>query len=64
MRGAAAGDKPPKVRICRLDGCGVTWRITYLLDPRRKAKGPARHELLSRPAQIAARIRALFGLTG
>ncbi len=47
MRGAAAGDKPPKVRICRLDGRGVGWRITYLLDPRRKAKGPARHELLS-----------------
>ena len=47
MRGAAAGDKPPKVRICRLDGRGVSWRITYLLDPRRKAKGPARHELLS-----------------
>lgn len=47
MRGAVAGDKPPKVRICRLDGYGVTWRITYLLDPRRKAKGPARHELLS-----------------
>lgn len=47
MRGATAGDKPPKVRICRLDGRGVSWRITYLLDPRRKAKGPARHELLS-----------------
>ena len=47
MRGAVAGDKPPKVRICRLDGYGVTWRITYLLDPRLKAKGPARHELLS-----------------
>jgi len=47
MRGAVAGDKPPKVRICRLDGRGVVWRITYLLDPRRKAKGPARHELLS-----------------
>lgn len=47
LRGAAAGDKPPKVRICRLDGRGVSWRITYLLDPRRKAKGPARHELLS-----------------
>lgn len=47
MRGAVAGDKPPKVRICRLDGRGVAWRITYLLDPRRKAKGPARHELLS-----------------
>lgn len=46
-QGAAAGDKPPKVRICRLDGRGVTWRITYLLDPRRKAKGPARHELLA-----------------
>ena len=47
MRGAVAGDKPPKVRICKLDGQGVTWRITYLLDPRLKAKGPARHELLS-----------------
>jgi CRP-like cAMP-binding protein len=47
MRGAAAGDRPPKVRICRLDGRGVGWRITYLLDPRRKAKGPARHELLA-----------------
>lgn len=47
MRGAAAGDKVPKVRMCRLDGRGITWRITYLLDPRRKAKGPARHELLS-----------------
>lgn len=47
MRGAVAGDKPPKVRICRLDGHGVTWRITYLLDPRLKTKGPARHELLS-----------------
>ena len=47
MRGAAAGEKPPKVRMCRLDGRGITWRITYLLDPRRKAKGPARHELLS-----------------
>lgn len=47
LRGAAAGEKPPKVRMCRLDGTGVTWRITYLLDPRRKAKGPARHELLS-----------------
>ncbi|MEY3251875.1 MAG: hypothetical protein RL227_848 [Pseudomonadota bacterium] len=48
MRGGAAGDKPPKVRMCRLDGRGVTWRITCLLDPRRKAKGPARYELLSR----------------
>lgn len=38
MRGAAAGDMPPKLRMCRLDGRGVTWRITYLLDPRRKAK--------------------------
>jgi small-conductance mechanosensitive channel/CRP-like cAMP-binding protein len=46
-RGAAAGDKPPKVRIARLDGVGVTYRITYLLDPRRKPKGPARHELLT-----------------
>ena len=35
------------MRICRLDGHGVTWRITYLLDPRLKTKGPARHELLS-----------------
>lgn len=35
------------MRICRLDGRGVTWRITYLLDPRRKAKRPARHELLA-----------------
>lgn len=45
--GATAGDKPPKLRICKLDGSGVTWRIVYLLDPRRRAKGPARHLLLS-----------------
>jgi small-conductance mechanosensitive channel/CRP-like cAMP-binding protein len=45
--GATAGDKPPKLRICRLDGQGVTWRIVYLLDPRRRAKGPARHTLLA-----------------
>jgi len=44
--GATAGDKPPKVRICRIDGAGVTWRIVYLLDPRKRAKGPARHILL------------------
>lgn len=47
MRGAAAGDMPPNVRISRLDGVGVSWRITYLLDPRRVPKGPARHELLA-----------------
>jgi small-conductance mechanosensitive channel/CRP-like cAMP-binding protein len=47
MRGAAAGDKPPTVRISRLDGWGVSWRIIYLLDPRRVQKGPARHELLA-----------------
>ena len=44
--GATAGDKPPKVRICRIDGAGVTWRIVYLLDPRKRAKGPARHILM------------------
>jgi small-conductance mechanosensitive channel/CRP-like cAMP-binding protein len=45
--GATAGDKPPKLRICRIDGQGVTWRIVYLLDPRKRAKGPARHTLLA-----------------
>jgi small-conductance mechanosensitive channel/CRP-like cAMP-binding protein len=44
--GATGGDKPPKLRICRIDGSGVTWRIVYLLDPRKRAKGPARHILL------------------
>jgi CRP-like cAMP-binding protein len=46
-RGATSGDRPPKFRICRLDGTGVTWRIVYLIDPRKKPKGPARHLLLS-----------------
>lgn len=46
-RGATSGDKPPKTRICRLDGTGVTWRVVYLIDPRKKPKGPARHLLLS-----------------
>ena len=44
--GATAGDHPPKLRICRIDDTGVTWRIVYLLDPRKRAKGPARHILL------------------
>ena len=44
--GATAGDRPPKLRICRIDGAGVTWRIVYLLDPRKRGKGPARHILL------------------
>jgi CRP-like cAMP-binding protein len=47
VRGATSGDKPPKFRICRLDGAGVTYRIVYLIDPRKKPKGPARHTLLS-----------------
>lgn len=46
-RGATSGDKPPKFRIVRLDGSGVTYRIVYMIDPRRKPKGPARHLLLS-----------------
>jgi len=46
-QGATAGDRPPKLRMCRLDGNGVTYRIVYLLDPRRRPKGPARHLLLS-----------------
>lgn len=45
--GATAGDKPPKLRISRLDGSGATYKIVYLLDPRRKPKGPAKHALLS-----------------
>lgn len=45
-QGATAGERPPTVRLCRLDGAGCTYRIVYLLDPRRKAKGPARHLLL------------------
>ncbi len=47
MRGATSGDKPPKTRMVRMDGAGVTYRIVYLIDPRRKPKGPARHLLLS-----------------
>lgn len=45
-QGATAGERPPTVRLCRLDGQGCTWKIVYLLDPRRKPKGPARHLLL------------------
>lgn len=45
--GATAGEKPPKLRISRLDGSGATYKIVYLLDPRRKPKGPAKHALLS-----------------
>lgn len=47
VRGATSGNKPPKFRICKLDGAGVTYRIVYLIDPRKKPKGPARHTLLS-----------------
>lgn len=47
VRGATSGDKPPKYRMVRMDGAGVTYRIVYLIDPRRKPKGPARHLLLS-----------------
>ena len=47
LRGATSGDRPPKFRICKLDGAGVTYRIVYLIDPRKKPKGPARHTLLS-----------------
>ena len=45
--GATSGDKPPVCRISRLDGAGVTYKVLYLIDPRRKPKGPARHTLLS-----------------
>jgi CRP-like cAMP-binding protein/putative flippase GtrA len=47
VRGATSGDKPPKTRMVRMDGAGVIYRIVYLIDPRRKPKGPARHLLLS-----------------
>jgi small-conductance mechanosensitive channel/CRP-like cAMP-binding protein len=47
VRGATSGDRPPKFRISRLDGTGVTYKIVYLIDPRKKPKGPARHTLLS-----------------
>jgi small-conductance mechanosensitive channel/CRP-like cAMP-binding protein len=46
-RGFTSGDQPPKCRISRLDSDGVTYKILYLIDPRKKAKGPARHGLLS-----------------
>lgn len=45
--GATSGAQPPKCRMCRLDGGGVAYKIVYLIDPRRKPKGPARHALLS-----------------
>lgn len=45
--GATSGAQPPKCRMCRLDGSGVAYKIVYLIDPRRKPKGPARHALLS-----------------
>lgn len=47
VSGATSGEQPPKCRIGRLDGNGVAYKIIYLIDPRRKAKGPARHALLS-----------------
>jgi len=47
VQGATAGDKPPQARICKLDASGVTYRLLYLVDPRRKPIGPARHMLLS-----------------
>jgi CRP-like cAMP-binding protein len=46
-RGFTSGEQPPKCRISRLDSDGVTYKILYLIDPRKKAKGPARHALLS-----------------
>lgn len=46
-RGATSGERPPKYRVCRLDGAGVAYKIVYLIDPRKKPKGPARHTLLS-----------------
>lgn len=45
--GATSGSQPSKCRMCRLDGGGVAYKIVYLIDPRRKPKGPARHALLS-----------------
>lgn len=45
--GATGGDKAPKVRMARMDGGGVTWRVVYLLDPRLRGKGSAVHLLLS-----------------
>jgi CRP-like cAMP-binding protein len=46
-QGATGGDKAPKVRMARMDGGGVTWRVVYLLDPRLRGKGSAVHLLLS-----------------
>ncbi len=46
MDGATDGDAPPKVRIRRLDGSGVVYKITYEIDPLRISKGRARHLLL------------------
>ncbi len=45
-RGATSGDKPPVCRVCRLDGAGVTYKVLFMIDPRRKPKGPAKHTLL------------------
>lgn len=45
--GATAGDRPPKLRMCRIDGGGIGWRVVYLLDPRLRGKGAARHTLLA-----------------
>lgn len=45
--GATAGERAPKLRICRMDGGGVGWRVVYLLDPRLRGKGAARHTLLA-----------------
>ena len=45
--GATAGDRPPKLRMCRMDGGGIGWRVVYLLDPRLRGKGAARHTLLA-----------------
>ena len=44
--GATGGDRPPKVRLTKLDGSGATWRVVYLLDPRLRGKGSALHLLL------------------
>jgi CRP-like cAMP-binding protein len=46
-QGATGGDKAPKVRMARIDGTGVTWRVVYLLDPRLRGKGSVVHLLLS-----------------
>jgi|JI10StandDraft_1071094.scaffolds.fasta_scaffold112321_2 small-conductance mechanosensitive channel/CRP-like cAMP-binding protein len=45
--GATCGEQPPKCRISKLDGAGVTYKVLYMIDPRRRPKGPARHTLLS-----------------